>query len=155
MANTSYKFILNDIQFPPDINITINGSKIIAESKILDGVAVFERVITEPLKIDIAFTCRQFENQPNKYLDAIGQNYSGEQILAQDVFENIFVSTFQPNRVLKIQNVFLNKIGVNEVIVQPISASLIPGSGKIFVQMTLIENYTSPNTQSRTLIVTT
>ena len=58
-TNNPALVILNNITLPGDVIITTSEEKVIAESKILDGVMVFERLSRKPMEIDLTFTFRE------------------------------------------------------------------------------------------------
>lgn len=144
--NNPSEVIINNVTLPADTIIILNGEKVIAESKILDGVAVFERVSRKPFEINFEFTIRQqnFEistllNHPDKY------------IFPQDKIEYYMQNVFLPDSVATLKNTFLNGLGITEIILKPITLTTIRGSTNVLGSLKAFENFTNKN--SLTLVI--
>ncbi len=135
---------INGFQLPVDVMITLNNEKVIAESKILDGVAVFERVSRNPMEINFEFTVRQKGYMP--------QNL-GEYIFPAEILKSLMDDVWLPNAVLTIKNTFLNKIGIIDVIVKSVTIATVRGSTNVPVSLHCLENYNTEISQN-TLIIT-
>ena len=130
---------LNGIDLPIDVIIGLNGEKVIAESKILDGAAVFERVSRKPFDINFEFNIREL-NAVSKYIFPNNAAY--------DIITNIW----NIDQVITCNNTFLNKLGIMDVIVQGITFSTIRGNTNIPCSLKCLEMYNS-SSQTQSLIV--
>ena len=135
------------LQLPPDVMITVDGEKIIAESQILDGEAVFERVSRKPREIVFDFTFREIgQVQTTK---GIFNDY----IFPQDALVNLN-KWWEINGILKVQNTLLNKLGIIEIICLKHSINTVRGSVNVPVILPCKENYVPNQTiLGQTLIV--
>ncbi len=138
-TNVPSQVFLNGVELPGDTLLSLNGDKVIAESKILDGVAVFERVSRKPFEINFDFNLRA--------LNIIGQ-YVFPNELAYDIVNDIW----SIDQVIQCQNTFLNKLGINDVVIKSISFVPIRGSSTLPCSLKCLENYNS-NNQKQTLII--
>lgn len=138
-TNKPHIVFLNDIQLPIDIVIGLNGEKVIAESKILDGVSVFERVSRKPFEINFDFNVRE--------LDAF-KNY----IFPVNTAYNIVTNIWQIDQVITCRNSFLNKLGIIDMVLKSITFATIRGNTNLPCSLKLLENYNSVN-QKNTLII--
>ena len=138
---------------PYDVIISLDGEKIIAESKILDGVAVFERILRSPVQINMFCTARQIDGQDNKSVDSTVQNATGTYIFAQDVAKGIWENVFELDSVQKIKNTFLNSLGIQEIVIKKISINTVQGNMNVPMTIEMVENYTPTDKQGQTLIV--
>jgi Domain of unknown function (DUF6046) len=141
-ANRPSVVYLNDIQLPIDVIIGINGEKVIAESKILDGVVVFERISRKPFEINFEFTCRE------KNID------TGQYIFPQTVIEDLKDNVWQPDQVISVENTLLNKgFGIYWVVLKPISFTTIRGNTDVICSIKADESPDNNNNYGTTLIV--
>ena len=85
------------VRLPIDVVIGLDGDKVIAESKILDGVAVFERISRKPFEINFEFTCRE-------------QDESGNYVFPQDTIQELVQTVWQKDQVIQLKNTFLNSL---------------------------------------------
>jgi|YelNatPaOPRAMG01_1025707.scaffolds.fasta_scaffold114821_2 hypothetical protein len=119
--------MLNGVTLPIDTTISLNGEKVIAESKILDGASVFERVSRKPYEIEFNFTIREQDPTTKKYI--FGQNTSYE--LTTDVWEL--------DEVLELTNTWLNKKGIQNVIVKSFTEVNVRGNTNIIGSLKCLE----------------
>jgi len=138
-TNNPSQVNLNGIDLPIDVLITLNDEKIIAESKILDGVSIFERVARKPFEINFDFNLRELD---------ITKKYIFPTTLAYDIITNIW----QIDQVVNCKNSFLNKLGINDIIVKSITFAPFRGSTTLFCSLKCLENWNS-NNQNNTLII--
>jgi hypothetical protein len=110
--------VLNSVVLPADTLISFNGEKIIAESKILDGAFVFERVGRKPVEITLDFTIR-------------GRDTFGKYIFGQNDFYELWTGIWQVDSIVPIENTFLNKIGISNVVIRSISPMTVRGKIEI------------------------
>jgi len=117
----------NTITLPADVLVYIDGEKLIAESQIIDGVSVFERVSRRPYEINFECVVRDVDS-------------NGAQIFPQDKLDNIFTAIWLPDSVQTVKNTFLNKLGIQELIIKNISPATVRGSTNIPLRMKCYEN---------------
>jgi hypothetical protein len=138
-TNMPWQVFLNGVELPTDTLVSIDGEKIIAESKILDGVAVFERICRKPFDIDFSFNLRDV-------------NIIGQPIFPQELAYDIFTDVWTPDQVIPCQNTFMNKIGINDIVIKKVTFVPIRGHTTLPCTLKCLENYNS-NSQKTTLIV--
>jgi len=126
--------IINGVTLPKDALITIDGKKLLVNSKILDGVNVTERILREPYKIEIECVFRK--------TNAVGEiNYDGTfWIFDQDSLNTAWTKIWIPDSVLNITNTYLNALGVSEIIVESVNPTISRGSTNIGFKISAIEN---------------
>ena len=117
-SNNPSRVILNNIELPKDVIIGINGDKVIAESKILDGVAVYERICRKPFEINFEFTCRD-------------KDIAGGYIFPQKVIQKLTETVWKPDQVVWVENTLLNTLGINYLVLQPIAFTTIRGNTNV------------------------
>lgn len=157
---------LNGILLPLDVLISINGQKIIAQSQILDGVAVFERVTRKPYDIDFDFVVRGVKKtKPKGLIPGLTINkptinnwiFPMEDTESDGIYypgvPTIFGYNWEPNEVLKVENLFLEKLGIRQVIVSDIQITTIRGSINVPIKLKCFEDAYSTKTQGTTLII--
>lgn len=136
LTNNPSLLTIGGITLPPDTIIYLSGSKILAKSQILDGVAVMERINREPYEIEFECVVR-------------AQDTAGNYIFPQDALDNIWVNVWLPNTVQAIQNTYLNKLGIQEMVIENISPTTVRGSKNIPLRIRGYENV-----PGQTIIVT-
>jgi hypothetical protein len=166
------------VQLPLDVIIMVNGKKIIAESKILDGVAVFERILRDPYKVDFEFTVRQLSTNANVDAtlsggtttplgNALNQNgnivignflnKSGVKnyVFPQDILADYIKNIWEPNSIIEVENSYLNKVyGIFELVVEDLAeVATIRGSNNVPMKLSCKENYDSQDFYADSLIV--
>jgi hypothetical protein len=131
---------LNGIELPKDVIISIDGEKVLATSKIIDGVIVFEHISRNYYEINFETTVRAFsELYPNKYVFP-------EQDVT-DIFQKIFI----PDSVMKVENTLLNAIGIFEVVIDKVRMTTIRGNTDVPVNINCFEN--NNDNKKQTLII--
>lgn len=128
LSNDPGLVVLGPITLPADTAIYINGKKVLAESKILDGVSVFERIQRDPYEIEFEIILRQ--------KNSAGVAYVFPQQLVQEIWEKIWL----PDSVLDVQNTYLNGLGVFQIVVDSISPTTVRGSTNLPVRLHCFEN---------------
>ena len=83
-------------QLPLDVIIHLNGKKVIAECKILDGVMVYEKILREPWKIEFEFTVRELQGQQGQEQHREGRGKRG------DIFASLDLTPAQKDQIKKI-----------------------------------------------------
>lgn len=118
---------LQDITLPVDTAIYIDGKKTIATSKILDGVNVYERIMRDPYSLEFEMVIRE-KNAQNQY------------IFGQAELDNLWTNIWLPESVCSIQNTYLNRLGVFEMVIETITPSTVRGTTNIPVRIKAYEN---------------
>lgn len=128
LTNNPSLLIVGGITCPSDTIIYLTGNKIIAMSNILDGVSVFEHISRRPYELEFEFVVRQKSADGNGY------------VFPQDDFYNIWTKIWIPNSVLTLQNTYLNKLGIQEIVVQNMSPTTVRGTKNLPVKFQAWEN---------------
>jgi hypothetical protein len=134
-SNNPSRVVLNNIELPNDVIIGINGDKVIAESKILDGVAVYERICRKPFEINFEFTCRELSEKSDE---------KGKYIFPQSVIKKLTETVWQPDQVIWVENTLLNTLGINYLVLQPITFTTIRGNTNVLCSIKAkeaVQNY--------------
>lgn len=166
--------ILNGYQLPWDTVISIDNEKEIAISQILDGVAVFERILRKPAEIKIECSAAELLNnlQPT-FMQKIAtggavsiqdQTPNGDIVTLRDQWTNppwvefpqwqmrfMYENMFLPNKVQDIISTQLNDIGINQVIVKKISMMPKIGSKVVNVIFQCYENFVGTSSLGNSL----
>jgi hypothetical protein len=147
---------IGDIDLPKDVLISLNGNKMIAQSQILDGVAVFERVTRKPFDIDFDFTMRSQKqtsfgvtiNKTNLHLPTTGLwTFPLQEVTA--LYQNVW----KKDEVMKVVNTFLNSLDIHQVIIQDVQITTIRGSVDVGIKLKTIEDFYSTKSQGTTLLI--
>lgn len=127
-ANNPSMLKINGIQLPGDIAIYFNFSKKLAVTPLLDGgVQVIEKINRNAYELEFECTIRDQDDQGN---------YIFPQNKAYEFLTNIFV----PDSVLKLENTFLNKLGIREVVMDNGNQATVRGSKNIPLRFRMYEN---------------
>lgn len=135
LTNNPSLVVIGGITLPADTAIYLNGKKNLATSKILDGVSVVERISREPYELE--FECVVRTQQGTGY------------IFPQDELDNLWSNVWLPDSVQTIQNTYLNKLGIQEIIIESVSPTTVRGSKNIPLRIRGYENV-----PGQTLLVT-
>jgi hypothetical protein len=103
---------------PVDTICTLEGEKVIAESKILDGGYVYERVSLKPYQINFDFTIRE-KDIKKAFISKLG--FNSKWIFPQTETELLNTNWFKKDEILEVTNTFLNGLGISKIIVKSIS----------------------------------
>jgi hypothetical protein len=133
-TNIPSKVTLNNVDLPQDTVIGLNGEKVIAESKILDGAYIFERIGRKPFEINLEFNLR----------DVLGGVY----IFPNDKAYEVMTDIWQVDQVVPIVNTFLNKLGITDVVIKTIGFSTIRGNTDLPVSIHVIELFNGTSQQT-------
>jgi hypothetical protein len=139
-TNNPSEVWLNGVQLPVDVIIGLDGDKVIAESKILDGVVVYERVSRKPFEINFEFTCRK-------------QDATGKYVFPQGVIEDLMENVWRPDQVISLRNTFLNGLKIFNVVIQPITISTIRGNTNVIATIKAKEAVDNSTDYGPTLII--
>jgi hypothetical protein len=121
-TNNPSEVYLNGVKLPLDVIIGLDGDKVIAESKILDGVVVYERISRKPFEINFEFTCRE-------------QDETGKYIFPQSTINDLVKTVWIPDQVIPLKNTFLNALKIFYVVIQPITFSTIRGNTNVIASI--------------------
>jgi hypothetical protein len=127
LTNNPSLVIIGGITMPPDTAIYLNGQKTLAVSKILDGVSVVERIMRQPYELEFECVIRS-------------QDAAGNYIFPQDALDNLWANVWIPDTVQTVQNTYLNKLGIQEIVIDSITPSTIRGSKNVPLRIRAYEN---------------
>ena len=146
-TNQPSQVILNGYTLPENVQIVDSNGKIIAETKILDGVMVYERVSRLPMDITFEFTFReintgQYPNSPlNKY------------VFPQKMIENFNSNVWQKDQTIEVKNSYLNGLGILYLILKDVTKTTIRGNTDVLCSIKCKE-VVNNSSQQNTLIIT-
>jgi hypothetical protein len=158
--NQVNQVLINDYQLPLDVVISINGRKVIAESQIVDGVEVFERIAKKSMRITFDFTLRGIIKDTthlgvplDRYVFPMQSiNPLWDATRSNDIIE-FFKSVWVPDEVVSLKNVLLNGLGINQIIVgDSYEMKTTRGSVDVGIVLKAIENYYSVKLVETSLI---
>jgi len=147
--NLPSQVVINGVQLPPDTITIIDGEKIIAESKILDGVAIFERVSRKPFDIDFNFTIRSDadystpKNSNKSIAQQIQSNFysSKDYEFPQKAIEGYISQIWNLDQIVPVISTFLNGIGIRELVIKKVTITTIRGTTSVNGTIKCLENY--------------
>jgi len=143
------KSVTDETQYtlPPDVVINVNAGKQINKVQILDGVAVFERVTRTPIEIEFDFTFRE--------ISQTGGNIPKQSrfIFPLNEARAFMQQLWRKDEVLKVDNGYLNSIGVTNIIVNDMSLMTIRGNTDVSVKMKCFEDYYATGATGSSLII--
>jgi hypothetical protein len=154
--NQVNKVVLGVYELPLDVLIILNGNKMIAQSQILDGVAVFERVTRKPFDIDFDFTLRETVTNTNTvtiFKKTFDLAQTNRFIFPLESMNSFFQNVWKSDEVLRIDNAFLNKIGINQVVLNDIQITTIRGNTDIGIKIKTIEDFYSTRDAGTKLLI--
>ena len=130
---------LNNVLLPEDVIIGGDFEKVVAESKILDGASVFERICRKPIDINLEFTIRE-------------KDASGNWIFPIATIQSLFDTVWQPDQVVPIKNSLLNALHINYVVIISGSFTTFRGNTNVIETIKCKESPDSGNVYG-TLII--
>lgn len=134
LTNNPSRVLLGGYQLPLDTVIYLNGKKVFVLDKLLDGVSVVERISREPYELE-------FECVLRKKLEDGKLNYDKTQyIFPQDDLDDVWQKIWQPDTVVTIENTMINKLGIQEIIIETITPTTFRGSKNIALRIRGYEN---------------
>ena len=142
-ANTPYLVKLGGITLPPDVIVRLKDKKDLVMSLILDGVSVYERILRHPFEIDFEFTVRMQNIGGTNYNNTTPpQGLTGtiNNVFPQDYVDDILNDVFFPDSIQNITNSFLNKIGIQQVIIADVDIATVRGSTNVPMKIRCYEN---------------
>jgi hypothetical protein len=159
---------LGGVQLPRDVMFSLNSTKVIAQSQVLDGAMVFERVSRKPFDVDFDFVLRGLkQNNDRRYFknidfnrpsqkqwvvalsDTEGEGGTIQSIGLQTLFDKIWVK----DTVLPVENNMLGKLGIFNLIITDIQITTVRGNIDIPIKLKCVEDVYSTKEQGTTLLV--
>ena len=137
---------IGELSLPGDVVLAIDGSKQLAQSQILDGVAVFERITRKPFEISFDFTLRHIVEERERLTTIKKYVFPIDEIARLH-------KVWQQNSVQSVQNQFLNKLGIFEIVIESVKYNTVRGNTDVPVQIKAYENYNTKGTQANSLII--
>lgn len=134
LTNNPSLVIIGNVTLPSDVVMSFPGVKILGMAQILDGVSTIQRISRKPVEIEFEFTLREY-TQPG----TLNSNFTST-VFPQDLYDNLWQNVFLPNSVQNIQNTQLNKIGIQQIVIEKITPTTIRGSKNMPVRITAYEN---------------
>jgi len=137
--NPSFVY-LGGVRLPADVIIGLDGDKVIAESKILDGVSVFERISRKPYNVNFEFTCRE-------------QDLTGKWVFPQRLVRRLAKHVWKPDYPMRVDNTFLNDLGIFYLVIQPITFTTIRGNTNVICSIKGMESPDNGKNYGTTLVI--
>lgn len=128
LTNNPSRTLIGGYQLPLDCAIYLTGEKVIAQTNILDGVAVFERILRKPYYLEFEMTIRT--------LNAKGDGY----VFPQEELLSLWTKVWLPDTVQTVENTLLNKLGIQEMVVERVYPTTVRGSKNLPLRITGFEN---------------
>lgn len=128
LTNNPSLIIIGGVTLPADTLILMDFEKLLPGSKIIDGVYVVEHVGRKPYEIEFEGTFRVTNAEGTK------------NIFPQDEIDNLFQNVWLPDSVQKLQNTYLNRLGIQEIIIKGGRAATVRGSTNLPFKLKVIEN---------------
>jgi len=144
--NPSYVLFQDSgIVLPDDVTISFPSKNIIAQTQILDGVSVFERINRAPVEIEFEFTIRMQAILGISYNNTTAPSGLAGDGIAQNIFPQTYINSiwqnvFAPATVHVIVNTLLNGIGVKEIIIESFTPYTVRGSTNVPCRLRAYEN---------------
>lgn len=136
-TNDPSVLIIGGIILPADTVVYIDGMKTNARSQILDGVEVTEHINRKATNIEFDIVIREFgamASENSTILSATGAPFPQDQLV------NFWDTVWRLNTVQKIQHTLINKMGINQIIIDNVNVSTVRGSKNIPIRLTAYEN---------------
>ena len=145
-TNKPSLLVIGGITLPSDVVIFINGKKILVLDKILDGVSIIERISREPYEIEFECVLRAFNDQTTASLvsginNGVTLNSDNTiYIFPQKMLEGFWQKIWLPDSIQKVQNTYLNGLGVQEIVIENVIPTTFRGSKNIALKIKAYEN---------------
>jgi hypothetical protein len=133
-TNNPSRVLISGYQLPLDTVTYISGKKVLAIDKILDGVSVVERIAREPYELE--FECVLREKNADGQINSDYTFYIFPQQALDDIWQKIWLQ----DTVQQIENTYLNKLGISEMIIESITPTTYRGSKNIGLRIKGFEN---------------
>lgn len=128
MTNNPKLVIIGGITLPGDTALFIDGKKIAAIEKILDGVTVIEHVSIDAHKIDFEGTFRPIVNAD------LSTSFP------QPLINNFWKNVWKKDSVVPLVNTFFNSLGISELFILDVHMGTVRGQKNVPFKLTTIEN---------------
>lgn len=128
MTNNPKLVIIGGITLPADTALFIDGKKIAAIEKILDGVTVIEHVSIDAHKIDFEGTFRPIVNAD------LSTSFP------QPLINNFWKGVWKKDSVVPLVNTFFNSLGISELFILDVHMGTVRGQKNVPFKLTTIEN---------------
>lgn len=128
MTNNPKLVIIGGITLPGDTALFIDGKKIAAIEKILDGVTVIEHVSIDAHKIDFEGTFRPIVNAD------LSTSFP------QPLINNFWKKVWKKDSVVPLVNTFFNSLGISELFIEMVHMGTVRGQKNVPFKLTTIEN---------------
>jgi len=143
-TNNPKYLVIGPVVLPPDSKIEITNKKIVVLTHILDGPSVFERISREPADIEIECVLRM-QNQGGVTFYNTNNQPPGLAGPVADIFpvqymEDIWNQIWLPDSVQTVNNSYLNKLNISQLVIEHISAHVQRGSTNILLHLKCFEN---------------
>ena len=139
-----FEIVSNSVKFtvalPIDVIIGLDGDKVIAESKILDGTVVYERISRKPFEVNFEFTIRDTD-------------LTGKYIFPEQKIKDLMDQIWFYDQVISVQNSFLNALHIKNIILQPITFTTIRGNTNVICSIKAKEVADAMDNYGTTLII--
>lgn len=132
-------FVCGDIYMPLNIRFTVAGSKTVAQSQLVDGITIYERIANNPQTINVSFIIQRLEPADAEDIDRTTTmgNVGGSGLYKLTSF---IKSLYLNDEVFEVENSVLNnEFGVSYVFIKDYNFSPQQGSTFGDVSMTLQE----------------
>lgn len=143
-TNNPKFLVIGTIQLPPDSKVEITNKKILVLTHILDGPSVFERISRDPADIEIECVLRMqnqggvtFYNTNNSPSGLTGPTYD---VFAVQYMEDVWNQIWLPDSVQTVNNSYLNKLNISQLVIEHVSAQVQRGSSNILLHLKCYEN---------------
>lgn len=141
---TDYYIAFDEYLMPVGFDISIQGSKLISRSQLVDGPTIFERIANEPTSVNISF---KLESKPNSVDMLNPYKLSSDVVINKEIgygiaaeLAELFRQIKAEDRVFEIENPILNdKFNIFNVVLESYSVTPERGSTVWEVSLDLLE----------------
>lgn len=141
---TDYYIAFDEYLMPVGFDISIQGSKLISRSQLVDGPTIFERIANEPTSVNISF---KLESKPNSVDLLNPYKLSSDVVINKEIgygiaaeLAELFRQIKAEDRVFEIENPILNdKFNIFNVVLESYSVTPERGSTIWEVSLDLLE----------------
>jgi hypothetical protein len=141
---TDYYIAFDEYLMPVGFDISIQGSKLISRSQLVDGPTIFERIANEPTSVNISF---KLESKPNSVDMLNPYKLSSDVVINKEIgygiaaeLAELFRQIKAEDRVFEIENPILNdKFNIFNVVLESYSVTPERGSTIWEVSLDLLE----------------
>lgn len=153
-----------DIQLQPLFEITTSHSKVIARSQIIDGEEVFERMSVKSTEITLNGTILIKQWAQDGFSDlgrgakqivtgTEGYNNARQTTDLTDALDLINRNLYQPNTVVKVTNDYLNKLGIQYILIESMTTAPLVGTVGLEFSIKALDATNKKDNLKQTLII--